>query len=98
MTSRLRRQAILAGPCVSRLVEIPSGHRPRLRARFRRATTCHRLQPTWHTVEFDDLRFDYPMFEAAKTPRDPRRLRGGAIYIGPGGEVENTFMGGREQK
>ncbi len=59
-------------------------------------------QPSWHTVEFDDLRFDYPMFGSsagdAPSHNPGRSPLGGAVYIGPGGEVENTFMGGREQK
>jgi inner membrane protein len=49
-------------------------------------------QPGWHTVEFQDLRFD----------RNPGATDGsnplaGWVYIGPGNEVEAMFMSGHEQ-
>ena len=58
-------------------------------------------QPNWHTVAFEDLRFSYPVLGMGGGPpsRNPGQSPlGGAVYIGPGGEVEGTFVGGREQK
>jgi len=55
-------------------------------------------QPSWHTVEFDDMRFGYSAFGEGSSPNPGRNPLGGAVYVGPGGEVEGLFMGGREQK
>lgn len=49
-------------------------------------------QPGWHTVEFQDLRFDTLSSGEGGNP-----LAAWA-YIGPGNEVEAMFMSGHEQK
>lgn len=49
-------------------------------------------QPGWHTVEFQDLRFD-------QIPgRENGDVLSGWVYIGPQSEVEAMYMSGREQK
>jgi inner membrane protein len=48
-------------------------------------------QPGWHTVEFQDLRFDDP----GNQGRNPLAAW---TYIGSGNEVEAMFMSGHEQK
>jgi inner membrane protein len=55
-------------------------------------------QPGWHTVEFQDLRFDYPAmsFSGSSDPDQAGPLSAW-VYIGPGNEVEEMFMSGREQ-
>jgi inner membrane protein len=55
-------------------------------------------QPNWRTVEFDDMRFSYSAFGEGTSRNPGRNPLGGSIYIGPGGEVEGIYMGGREQK
>src|SRR5271165_631936 len=55
-------------------------------------------QPGWHTVEFDDLRFSYSALGDGTSRNPGRNPLGGATYVGPGNEIEGTFMGGREQK
>jgi inner membrane protein len=51
-------------------------------------------EPGWHTVEFQDLRFDH-VGGAEDESRNP--LEGWA-YVGPRDEVEAMFMEGHEQK
>src|SRR5271154_6074732 len=55
-------------------------------------------QPGWQTVEFDDLRFSYSALGDGTSHNPGRNPLGGAVYIGPGSEIEGMFMGGREQK
>jgi inner membrane protein len=55
-------------------------------------------EPDWRTVEFDDMRFSYSAFGEGASSRPSRNPLGASAYIGPGGEVEGIFMGGREQK
>jgi inner membrane protein len=50
--------------------------------------------PNWHTVQFRDLRFDYPIF--SQKPNDA--ILSGWVYVGPQQEIEGMFMSGREQK
>lgn len=45
----------------------------------------------WHTVEFQDLRFDL----VPSSQSDPLS---GSVYVGPGGQIEAMYMDGREQK
>ena len=51
--------------------------------------------PNWHTVEFRDLRFFAPagLPGVAKAPP-----LSGAVYVGPGSEIEAMVLSGREQK
>lgn len=53
-------------------------------------------QQGWHTVQFQDLRFDYPALGLGGA-RSSNPL-GAYVYIGPGNEVEGMFMSGKEQK
>jgi inner membrane protein len=55
-------------------------------------------QPGWHTVEFDDLRFSYSALGDGTSHNPGRNPLGGAVYVGPGNEIEGVFVGGREQK
>jgi inner membrane protein len=55
-------------------------------------------QPSWHTVDFDDMRFSYSAMHEGTSSNPGRNPLGGSVYIGPSNEVEGTFMGGREQK
>jgi inner membrane protein len=48
----------------------------------------------WHTVQFRDLRFDYPIL--SQKPSDV--VLSGWVYVGPQQEIEGMFMSGREQK
>jgi inner membrane protein len=48
----------------------------------------------WHTVEFRDLRFGYPILSFK--PNDS--VLAGWVYVGPQREVEGMFMSGTEQK
>ncbi len=49
-------------------------------------------QRGWHTVHFQDLRFD-------RVPGSGSRdVLAGWVYIGPGNQVEAMYMNGREQK
>jgi inner membrane protein len=51
--------------------------------------------PTWHTVEFRDLRFtDSPGLSGSSKARP----LSGWVYVGPDREVEATILSGREQK
>jgi inner membrane protein len=51
------------------------------------------LQPGWHTVEFQDLRFGYgPLGKGRESPLS------GWVYVAPGGEIEGMFMQGHEQR
>lgn len=45
----------------------------------------------WHTVEFQDLRFDL-------VPGESRNVLSGWVYVGPGEQIEAMYMDGREQK
>ena len=45
----------------------------------------------WHTVEFQDLRFEYGLGKRRNPPL------AGWVYVGPGGEIEGMFMAGHEQ-
>jgi inner membrane protein len=51
--------------------------------------------PNWHTVEFRDLRFFAPAGLPGVVKAPPLS---GAVYIGPGNEVEAMVLSGREQK
>ena len=55
-------------------------------------------EPNWHTVQFDDMRFSYSALHDGTSSNPGRNPLGGSVYIGPGNEVEDIFMGGREQK
>lgn len=50
--------------------------------------------PDWHTVQFRDLRFDYPVL--SHRPNDS--VLSGWVYVGPQQEIEGMFMSGSEQK
>ena len=50
--------------------------------------------PNWHTVEFRDLRFGYPILSLK--PSDSALA--GWVYVGPQQEIEGIFMSGTEQK
>jgi inner membrane protein len=50
----------------------------------------------WTTVEFDDLRFDYPFFGAGRTPG--RQPLSGWVYIVDGRDDAGEAMNGREQR
>lgn len=50
--------------------------------------------PNWHTVQFRDLRFDYPVL----SHRGSDSVLSGWVYVGPQLEIEGMFMGGSEQK
>ena len=52
--------------------------------------------PSWHTVEFRDLRFFAPAGLPGGIAKAPPLS--GAVYIGPGNEVEAMVLSGREQK
>lgn len=51
-------------------------------------------QADWHTVEFEDLRFD----DVRSGMGAGRNLLTAWVYVGPGGMIEAMFMDGREQK
>jgi inner membrane protein len=51
--------------------------------------------PSWHTVEFRDLRFSYSALFLGDAKAPPLS---GWVYIGPGQEVEAMILNGREQK
>ena len=53
-------------------------------------------QPDWKTIQFRDLRFDYPAIGLSGA-RGSNPL-GAYAYIGPGEEIEGMFMSGKEQK
>jgi inner membrane protein len=50
--------------------------------------------PDWHTVQFHDLRFGYPVLSLR--PNDS--ILSGWVYVGPQQEIEGMFMNGTEQK
>jgi inner membrane protein len=52
--------------------------------------------PNWHTVEFRDLRFFPPAGLPGGIAKAPPLS--GAVYIGPGSEIEAMVLSGREQK
>jgi inner membrane protein len=52
--------------------------------------------PNWHTVEFRDLRFFAPAGLPGGVAKAPPLS--GAVYIGPGNEIEAMVLSGREQK
>jgi inner membrane protein len=55
--------------------------------------------PTWHTIEFQDLRFGYsPIASDSPRPSSNPPL-GGWVYVGPAPayEIEGMFMAGHEQ-
>jgi inner membrane protein len=51
-------------------------------------------QQNWHTVEFHDLRFGYPILSFNGSDA----VLAGWVYIGPQQEIEGMFMSGKEQK
>jgi inner membrane protein len=56
--------------------------------------------PTWHTVEFQDLRFgSLTALSPARGGRAPNPTLGGWVYVGPppNYEIEGMFMSGHEQ-
>ena len=52
--------------------------------------------PTWHTVEFRDMRFFSPAGIPSTVIKAPPLS--GAVYVGPGNETEAMVLSGREQK
>jgi inner membrane protein len=54
------------------------------------------LNRTWTTVEFTDLRFDYPFFGGDRTPSRPHLS--GWVYIVDGRDEAGEAMNGREQR
>jgi inner membrane protein len=52
--------------------------------------------PTWHTVEFRDLRFFPPAGLPGGIVKAPPLA--GAVYVGPASEIEAMVLSGREQK
>lgn len=48
--------------------------------------------PGWHTVEFQDLRFD--LISGNESPS----VLAGWVYVGPGNQIEAMYMDGQEQK
>ena len=54
------------------------------------------LNRTWTTVEFYDLRFDYPFFGAARPPSQPHLS--GWVYIVDGRDEAGEALNGREQR
>ena len=54
------------------------------------------LNRTWTTVEFYDLRFDYPFLGAGRTPG--RKPLSGWVYIVDGRDEAGEAMNGREQR
>lgn len=51
-------------------------------------------QPDWHTVQFRDLRFGYPVLSFKANDS----VLSGWVYVGPQMEIEGMFMSGKEQK
>jgi inner membrane protein len=51
----------------------------------------------WTTIEFSDLRFQYPVFGSAARNSGPPRL-GGWVYIVDGREDAGEAMNGRVQR
>jgi inner membrane protein len=54
------------------------------------------MNRTWTTVEFYDLRFDYPLLGAARTPG--RHILSGWVYIVDGREDAGEALNGRVQR
>ena len=54
-------------------------------------------KPTWHTVEFQDLRFGYAALTAEGSQPATDSPLSGWVYVGRDGEIEGMFMGGHEQ-
>jgi inner membrane protein len=54
------------------------------------------LNRVWTTVEFYDLRFDYPFFGVASPPSQPHLS--GWVYIVDGRDEAGEAMNGREQR
>jgi inner membrane protein len=54
------------------------------------------LNRVWTTVEFYDLRFDYPFFGEARTPGQPHLS--GWVYIVDGRDEAGEALNGREQR
>jgi len=52
--------------------------------------------PNWHTVEFQDMRFFSPAGLPGGVVKAPPLS--GAVYVGPGDEIEAMVLSGREQK
>jgi inner membrane protein len=50
-------------------------------------------QQDWHTVQFRDLRFDYPVLSMKASDS----ILSGWVYVGPQREIEGMFMNGKEQ-
>jgi len=51
-------------------------------------------QKDWHTIQFRDLRFGYPVLSLKSNDN----VLSGWVYIGPQEEIEGMFMSGAEQK
>jgi inner membrane protein len=51
-------------------------------------------QRDWHTVQFRDLRFGYPVLSFKANDS----VLSGWVYVGPQQEIEGMFMSGEEQK
>ncbi len=59
--------------------------------------TGYKIDPPgrdWHTVQFRDLRFDYPILSRPSSGD----VLSGWVYVGPQQEIEGMFMSGSEQK
>lgn len=59
--------------------------------------TGYKIDPPgrdWHTVQFRDLRFDYPILSRQSNGD----ILSGWVYVGPQQEIEGMFMSGSEQK
>lgn len=52
------------------------------------------LQRDWHTVQFHDMRFGYPVLSSKANDS----VLSGWVYVGPQQEIEGMFMSGKEQK
>ena len=55
-------------------------------------------EPNWHAVEFDDMRFGYSAFGERLEPQSRAKSAGRFGLYRAGNEVEQMFIGGREQK
>jgi inner membrane protein len=55
------------------------------------------VQPDWHTVRFDDLRFAHGALTVTGSSNADPPLSGWVV-VGPGNEIEGMFMSGKEQK
>lgn len=55
------------------------------------------MQPNWHTVRFEDLRFGHGAITVTRQ-RDSDPPLSGWVVVGPQNEIEGMFMSGREQR